>query len=196
MLRLSVKKKILISGVLVVFLLEVAFGVHVAFQRRYESGLIAQKRKVEEALPVVKIDQPFPEFAQLNRDDRLFESQTEEIADIATIDSRKDLDRTITNVAGDAKKKTNRKVSRKSVKTPIGSESAIAYNAGKADEFKAQTDGNKSVATNLEPPTAISTETGAEPEPSMSEKKSLLAKTASVIKKPFGWIKTLGSKLK
>jgi hypothetical protein len=193
-------KQLLISGIVFVFLLEVAFGVHVAFERKGESTLMARKNSVEAALPTVDFDSVMPQVVELNIVDAFPNEESGESIETAAVDEDAESNRKIstTYLASEIKKKTDRDLrsARKRVNPKVNVETAtIADGVGRRYEYKTQAV-IKPIEFDGELTAVTSGEAVSKQEYSPPDKKSFLAKTASVIKKPFGWMKALGSKLK
>lgn len=168
------KKRIFISFALAVLLLEVGFGVYVAFERKYEYALNSLDLPVDSVKPVL-IDR--------NRELEMANLLPEE------------------GLVGD----TRTDVVAKSVRTrAVGPKNAVnkpaltSIAATKPSKLRAKTEPDKQVValktTEIREIPAGDSDT--QKEASRTNNKSFIAKTQTILKKPFGWIKAIGSKLR
>lgn len=166
------KKRIFISVALAVLLVEVGFGVYVAFERKYESALNA-------------LNLPIDSVKEIEADtDREFEIASLYVADDFTVDTR-----TVVK-----SRKAHRLGSNDAVRKPNSTLSPV----NRAVRSEPKTQSNKPVEAvrvteNREiPPTGVE----AQKESPRTENRSFIAKTLSTLKKPFGWVKAIGSKMR
>lgn len=168
------KKRILISVILAVFLVEIGFGVYVAFERKYESALNALNLPIDSVKQIqTDTDRELEIAALLSEEDSFAETQV-------VVAQKKTSDRPIdTNSSA-------RKV------VPASSASS------RPSKSVAKLETNKQVvAVNvIENREIPSTDLNSQKETPRTENKSFIAKTQTILKKPFGWIKAIGSKLR
>lgn len=162
------KKRVLISAALVVLLLEIGFGVYVAFERKYESGLNAISLPVD-AVKQIQTDTDI-EMAKTFRDDDLLpEAEVKPAArkfNVRNIDAK----HIVSKTTASAEKRIIKPVFQKAATT---NKQLVAAKMSESAEIP---------VTEIETP--------------RSENRSLIARTLPIVKKPFGWIKALGSKLR
>lgn len=168
------KKRILISLAVAVFLLEVGFGVYVAFERKYEYALNKLSLPMDSVKPIQTDTDREPEVASLlPAEDFVADTHTDIIA----------------------KSPRTRPVSPKNAaKKPV----SMSIGATKPSKLRTRTEPDKQAAalkTNeiREVPAA---DPNTQKEASGTDNKSFIAKTQTILKKPFGWIKAIGSKLR
>lgn len=176
------KKHVLVSAALAVLLLEVGFGVYVAFERKYESALSSLVLPVDSVKPV-----------QIDADRDLEVASLSPVEDLVAD----------TQVVAAAKKPVAQPVAQlvrpKYAEIMHVSTTPVATRAvEKRAKFRADTEPSKqAVAINT---TAVrevpSADLNTHKEPVRAENKSFIAKTQTILKKPFGWIKAIGSKLR
>lgn len=166
------KKRIFISVALAVLLVEVGFGVYVAFERKYESALNA-------------LNLPIDSVKKIEADtDREFEVASLYVADDFTVDTR-----TVVK-----SRKARQLGSNDGVKKPDSTLSPV----NRAVKSEPKTQSNRPVVAvrvteNREiPPAGVE----AQKESSRAENRSFIAKAQTILKKPFGWIKAIGSKMR
>ncbi|MFN0279615.1 MAG: hypothetical protein ACKVRN_13620 [Pyrinomonadaceae bacterium] len=168
------KKRILISFALVVLLLEVGFGVYVAFERKHQSALSALVLPIDSVKPI-----------QIDADREL---------QLASLSSGEDLlGDTRTDIV--AKSFRNRAVGPKNaVKKPA----LTSIAATKPSKLRTRAEpGKLAVAIRTTEVREVPAgDANTQKEASRTDNKSFIAKTQTILKKPLGWIKTIGSKLR
>lgn len=168
------KKRILVSVVLAAFMVEVGFGVYVAFERKYESALNSLNLPIDSVKPIPADTDRELEVASLSAGEDFF-------ADTQVDDTVKRLRARPVNTNNVGKK----------LITPSIAAQRQTKSINRIDPNKLVAV-NKTTETRELPTTSLS----AQKEPQRSEDKSLVTKTLSALKKPFGWIKSIGSKLR
>lgn len=168
------KKHILISFALVALLLEVGFGVYIAFERKYESALNS-------------LNLPIDSVREIQTDNG---RELEIAALLPAGDSFID-----TQVVVAQKKTSDRSINTNS---PAGKVVPSSSASSRSSRSVAKTGLSKGlvavkVIENREVP---ATNFVAKKELPSTENKSFIAKTQTILKKPFGWIKAIGSKLR
>lgn len=170
----SMKKRILISFALAVLLLEVGFGVYVAFERKYESALSGLVLPIDSVKPIhVDTDRELEIASLLPVEDFVADTQ----------------------VIAAAKKAGARSASsgngvKKSATTSIA--------AAKPSRLRARTAPDKqTVALKTNELREIGAyDASSQKEISRTDNRSFIAKTQTIIKKPFGWMKAIASKMR
>lgn len=167
------KKRILISVVLAVLLVEVGFGVYVAFERKYEYAL----NRLE--LPKDSVEE--------------IETGTDRELDVASILSTEGFVAE-TPVAVKANRVLARSIRPDNV---VKRSSSTQVGVNKVARPSVRTRPNKLVADKVGATREMPVRTVfVKSETARSDDKSLVAKTLSTLKKPFGWIKSIGSKMR
>lgn len=169
------KKRILISVALAVFVLEVGFGVYVAFERKYESALNSLNLPIDSVKEIQTATDRELELASLLPAEDI-------IADThASVVAKKPIARAVNLLKTESKLVATNVPAKRQTKSVVKAESGKQMVAVKAAE-------NREIpATDLN---------ARKEEPQRPENKSFIAKTQTILKKPFGWIKAIGSKLR
>ena len=141
---LHMKKLILASGIFVVFLLEVGFGVYVAFERRFESALMARNQIVVDSDPAAAIENELADLSAASDNNETLadtEDQSMEIdvGEISPINSRsaeiKKITRTVAGRNQKRKANLNLLAAKKVLTTTRIEPVRIAYRIGTPFEF-------------------------------------------------------------
>lgn len=169
------KKRILISIVFTLFLIEVGFGVYVAFERKYESALNSLN------LPIDSV--------------REIKTDTGRQLEIATLLSEEDSFAETQVVVAQKRSHDRPIISPKSSVRKVISVSSISNRSSKS-VAKAEPDKETAAMKVTESREIPAVNFVAKKETQRAEHKSLIAKTQTILKKPFGWIKSIGSKLR
>lgn len=172
------KKRILISVVLTVFLLEVGFGVSVALERKYESALNSINLPLDAVKQIETDNDRELEMASLLPAEDFFADTHVSVAakrpPALPIKSNKPGRKIVPASLND--KPTAKPVVRTRTE-PIVSSQLVAEK-------------------NTETFETLETDPLAKKETPRTENKSFIAKTQTILKKPFSWIKAIGSKLR
>lgn len=173
------KKRILISVVLALFLLEVGFGVYVAFERKYEYALNRLNLPVDSVKPISSDTDRDPEIADLLPADD-FVADTHVVVAAKRPSTRP----VITNSAGKKILATSLTANRPAI--------AVSKTEPNKQQPNKQTISTKTSEIREIP----ATDSNSQKESPRTDNKSFIAKTQTIFKKPFGWIKAIGSKLR
>ncbi|MFN0138635.1 MAG: hypothetical protein ACKVQW_00935 [Pyrinomonadaceae bacterium] len=172
------KKRVLVSVALAVLLLEVGFGVYVAFERKYESALSSLVLPVDSVKPIQIDTYREHEIASVLPEEALVDDTR------AVVTARKAAAQPVKGKSADTKLASTRLVSSGPVEKPAKSRAgteppkqAVAVRISEVREVPAA-------------------DLNAQKEPVRTDNKSFIAKTGTILKKPFGWIKAIGSKLR
>lgn len=172
------KKRILISFLVAVFFLEVGFGVYVAFERKYESALSSLVLPIDSVQPILIDTDREVEIASLLPEEALVDDTR------AVVTARKAVARPVKGKSADTKLAS----------TPLVSSRPLEKRARLRAIAEPGTQAVAARTTEVrEVPAA---ELNAQKEPVRTDNKSFIAKTGTILKKPFGWIKAIGSKLR
>lgn len=168
------KKRILISVTLALLVLEVGFGVYLAFERKYEYALS-------------KLSLPVDSVKEIQTDtDREFE--------IASLFSAEepfpDNQRSVATKKPDARAVTLRNPRATSAASPLAVNPRTKRPVATAPAIPVVAQKQNKSGTQAPIYSASRNETPR------SDDKSLIAKSISTLKKPFGWMKTVVSKLR
>ncbi|MGB7201961.1 MAG: hypothetical protein WBD16_06795 [Pyrinomonadaceae bacterium] len=173
------KKRILISFAVAVFLLEVGFGVYVAFERKYEYALNRLSLPVDSVKPISSDTDRDLEIANLLPEDDFVAD-----AHVVLAAKRPSTRPVITNSAG-------KKISA----TSLAPDRPV-ISVAKTEPNKQQPDKQTSSTKTSETREIPATDLNSQKESPRTDNKSFIAKTQTILKKPFGWIKAIGSKLR
>ena len=189
------KKLILASGIFVVFLLEVGFGVYVAFERRYESGLNARNKAIQEVELIPTSDST----AGLPPDDSTVAYLDEPEESVPAAKSYQSIQQSEPRTAlPNHTKKRNSPISKVKRSAVAIEPVTITYRVSEPYQFKTREE-NKIQRTQAKKIAIATAPQKAEPQKKelrKAENKSFIAKTVPIIKKPYDWLKALASKLR
>lgn len=168
------KKRIFISIALAVFLLEVGFGVYVAFERKHESALNSLILPIDSVKPIQTDTGRELEIASLL------------LAEDFAADNK---------VIVAAKKPIGRPASSSN---PVKKLAPTSIAAAKPSSLRTRIEPERQTATLKanEIRDSPADDSNTQREASRTDNKSFIAKTQTILKKPFGWIKAIGSKLR
>lgn len=170
----SMKNRIFISIALAVFLLEVGFGVYVAFERKHESALNSLILPIDAVKPI--------------------QTDTDRELEIASLLLAEDLVAD-NQVIVAAKKLSGRPSSSGNTVKKLAPTSIAAAKPSRLRTHMEPERQTVALKTNdiREIP---ADDSNSQKEASRTDNKSFIAKTQTILKKPFGWIKAIGSKLR
>lgn len=172
------KKRVLVSVALAVLLIEVGFGVYVAFERKYESALNSLVLPVDSVKPILIDTYGEHEIASvLPEEDIVLDTP-------AFVTTKKPVAQPVKAKYADTKLASTPLVA----SGPVEKRAKLRVIAepGKQAVVVRTTEVREVPAADL----------NAQKEPVRTDNKSFIAKTQTVLKKPFGWIKAIGSKLR